>query len=635
MSHVCKTISLCAIALAWAQSARPQTGATPTAPALTAPTYTITTIAGTGTPGYAGDGGPANLAQLYLPFAAVFTGGSLYIADQVNNVVRIVTGGNISTLAGNGTEGYLGDGKAANAAELFDPTGIVVDSKGNVYVSDTRNQVVRMITTAGIISTFAGNVNEGAGISGDTGTAVTAQLDFPGGLALDSQNNLYIADTANNKIRIVSSASGNEINTFAGNLFADYAGDGGPAIDAELNNPEGVAVDGAGNVYIADTSNNRIRMVTPDGNIHTVAGNGIAGRSGDGGNALDAELNTPEGVAVDAAGNIYIADTFNQRIRMVLTNGKIFTIAGGAGTGYTGDGGGALSATFTFPSDVFVDAQGNVYVTDSGNYVIREMSPVSAVPAGPGAPAISPGGVISASGFGGFSTIAPDTWIEIYGANLAADSRAWAAGDFQGLNAPTAIDRTTVTIGGQDAFIEYVSPGQVNAQVPSTTPTGTQPVIVGTAAGISPAFNVNVVAMQPAFYAPPQLSIGGNQYIGALMLDGKTFVGPPGAFPGITTARAHPGQTITLYGVGFGAVDPPTLAGQVSPLSSEVFSFPVISIGGVQVQETYKGLAPGSVGLYQFNIVVPAVGSSDTAAVTLSINGVAGTQTLVTSIQNP
>lgn len=630
MIHVSKTISLCAIALAWAQSAGAQTG-----PTLTAPTYTITTIAGTGTPGYAGDGGPANQAQLYLPFAAVFTGGSLYIADQVNSVVRIVTSGNISTLAGNGTEGYLGDGGAANQAELFDPTGIVVDSKGNVYVSDTRNQVVRMITTAGIISTFAGNNSEGAGISGDTGTAVTAQLDYPGGLALDASNNLYIADSANNKIRIVSSASGNEINTFAGNLFGDYAGDGGPAIDAELNNPEGVAVDGAGNVYIADTSNNRIRMVTPDGNIHTVAGNGIAGHSGDGGQALDAELDSPEGVAVDAAGNIYIADTFNQRIRMVLTNGKIFTIAGGAGAGYTGDGGAALRATFTFPSDVFVDAQGNLYVTDSGNYVIREMSPAAAVPSGPGTPAISPGGVISASGFGGFATVAPDTWIEIYGTNLAADSRLWAASDFQGLNAPTAIDRTTVTIGGQDAFIEYVSPGQVNAQVPSTTPTGTQPVIVSNAAGISPPFKVNVVAVQPAFYAPPQLTIGGNQYIGALMLDGQTFVGPPGAFPGITTARAHPGQTITLYGVGFGAVNPPTLAGQVSPLSSEVYSFPVISIEGVQVQETYKGLAPGSVGLYQFNIVVPAVASSDTAAVTLSINGVPGTQTLVTSIQNP
>jgi uncharacterized protein (TIGR03437 family) len=376
-------------------------------------------------------------------------------------------------------------------------------------------------------------------------------------------------------------------------------------------------------------------MVTPDGNIHTVAGNGTADRTCDGGQALEAELNHPEGLAIDTAGNIYIADTFNQRIRMVLTNGKIFTIAGGSGEGYTGDGGPALSATFTFPSSVFVDAQGNLYVTDSGNYVIREMSPSAAVPAGPGTPAIAPGGVISASAFGGFPAIAPDTWIEVYGANLAADSRLWAASDFVGTNAPTALDRTTVTIGGQDAFIEYVSPTQVNAQVPSTTPTGPQPVIVSNAVGISPAFDVTVVAMQPAFYAPPQLVAGGNQYIGALMLDGKTFVGPPGAFPGIATARAHPGQTITLYGVGFGDVNPPTPAGQVSPSSSEVYAFPVISISGVQVQETYKGLAPGSVGLYQFNIVVPAVASSDTAQVTLTINGTLGTQTLYTSIQNP
>jgi uncharacterized protein (TIGR03437 family) len=624
MIHVRKTILVCSIALCWAQSARAQTP----------PTYSITTIAGSGTPGYAGDGGPANQAQLYLPFAAVFAGGNLYIADQVNNVVRIVTNGNINTLAGNGVAGYLGDGKAANQAELYNPTGIVVDSKGNVYVSDTRNQLVRLISTAGVISTFAGNSIEGAGISGDSGTAVSAQLDYPAGLALDSKNNLYIADAANNKIRIVTQATGNPINTFAGNLFGDFAGDGGPAINAELNNPQGVAVDAAGNVYIADTLNHRIRVVTPDGNIHTVAGNGNAGRSGDGGQALEAELNHPEGVAVDTAGDIYIADTFNQRIRMVLPNGKIFTIAGGSGAGYTGDGGAALSATFTFPTSVFVDSQGNVYVTDSGNYVIREMSP-SAVPAGNGPPAIKSGGVISASAFGGFPTIAPGTWIEIYGANLAADARLWAASDFDGSNAPTSLDRTMVTIGGQNAFIDYVSPTQVNAQVPSTTPSGTQPVILSTAAGISSALNVTVVGTQPAFYAPPQLVTGGNQYIGALMLDGKTFVGPPGAFPGITSARAHPGQTITLYGVGFGDVNPPTLAGQVAPPSSEVYAFPVISIAGVQVQETYKGLAPGSVGLYQFNIVVPVVASSDAASVTLSINGTPGAQTLYTSIQNP
>jgi uncharacterized protein (TIGR03437 family) len=281
-----------------------------------------------------------------------------------------------------------------------------------------------------------------------------------------------------------------------------------------------------------------------------------------------------------------------------------------------------------------VDPQGNLYVTDSGNYVIREMSP-SVAPVGNGTPAIKAGGVITASAFGGFPTISSESWIEIYGSNLAADSLLWAIGDFDGSSAPTALDRTAVTIGGQNAFVEYVSSGQVNVQVPSNVPAGTQPLIVSTAAGISSVFNVNVVGLQPAFYAPPQLVIGGKQYIGALMLDGKTFVGPPGAGPGITTTRAHPGQTITLYGIGFGDVNPPTPAGQVAPSSSEVFSFPVITIEGVQVQETYKGLAPGSVGLYQFNIVVPPVASNDAAPVTLSVNGTPGTQTLYTAIQNP
>ncbi len=621
MIQVYKTIFLCSVALMWAQSAGAQT----------APTYTISTVAGSGSSGFAGDGGTPTSAQLFLPYAAVFANGNVYIADQVNNRIRLASASSISTLAGTGTAGYDGDGKAASAALLFNPSGIVVDGSGNVYFSDTRNQVIRKITTAGIISTYAGNNAQGAGLNGDTGTATNAQLNTPAGLALDSKGNLYIADAANNKIRIVTTANG--INTFAGNTFSDFAGDGGQAINAEMHNPQGVAVDAVGNVYIADTFNDRIRMVTLDGVMHTVAGNGIAGFKGDGGQALNASLNHPEGIAVDAAGSLYIADTFNQRIRMVLPNGKIVTIAGTGGQAYTGDGGPATAASLNFPSSVFVDPSGNLYVSDSQNYVIRKLTP-SAVVVSPGVPAIKAGGIVTASGFGGLSTVSPGSWIEIYGSNLSADARLWTASDFTGSTAPTSLNRTTVTVGGIPAFVEYVSPGQVNALLPSGLGAGQQAVFVQNSAGISASFNVNVVQNQPSFYAPSQLVIGGKQYIGALFLDGKTFVAPPSAIPGITTARAKPGDVITLYGIGFGDVSPFTPAGQIAPPSSSLATFAVINIDGVQATKQYAGLAPGSVGLYQFNIVVPNIPPDDLAKVTLSQGNAVGTQTLYIAVGN-
>jgi uncharacterized protein (TIGR03437 family) len=257
----------------------------------------------------------------------------------------------------------------------------------------------------------------------------------------------------------------------------------------------------------------------------------------------------------------------------------------------------------------------------------------SAVTVGPGMPTISPGGVITASAFGASSTLGPGSWIEIYGSNLAADSRLWTGSDFTGVNAPISLDRTEVLIGGEPAFVEYVSPNQVNAQIPSDFPAGTTPLVVRNALGTSAAVNVTVTSLQPEFYAPTQLLIGGKQYIGAL--DGATFVAPPGSVPGLVTARAHVGDVLTLYGIGFGDTNPLIPAGQVAVQSNSVMTFPQIFVGGIQAAFNYKGLAPGEVGLYQFNIVVPAVASSDLVPVTLVVAGVPGTQVLYTAIQNP
>ena len=238
-----------------------------------------------------------------------------------------------------------------------------------------------------------------AGFGGDGGPAKLAMLNQPEGVAVDASGNLYIADTDNNRIRKISPDG--IITTVAGTEIAGFSGDSGPASQAQLNHPEGVAVDASGNLYIADTGNNRIRKISPNGIITTVAGNGIAGFSGDNGPASQAQLNQPEGVAVDASGNIYIADTDNDRIREVSPDGMIVTIAGDAG--FSGDGGPASQAQLNHPEGVAVDASGNLYIADTGNNRIRKISPngIITTVAGNGTPAIlnAPTGIaVGASG---------------------------------------------------------------------------------------------------------------------------------------------------------------------------------------------------------------------------------------------
>src|SRR5579872_1889064 len=595
--------------------------------AQSSPAYTIKTVAGNGTAGYSGDKGPATSAQIYSAFSvAVDAAGNLYIADGGNNCIRKVDGtGTITTVAGNGTAGFSADGTAATSAEIADPQGVALDASGNLYIADSQNSLIRMVGSNGQIATVVGNINEIPGFSGDGGPAVNAQIYHPSGLTIDNSGNLYIADTSNNLIRMVAPST--EITTVAGNGQVGHSGDGGSATNAQLKNPEAVAVDAAGNLYIADASNNRIRKVV-NGTITTVAGNGTAGYSGDGGRAINAELNNPEGVAVDASGNIFIADEFNDRIRMVTPSGTITTVAGTGSAGYSGDGGTATSAQLFFPSGVAVDAAGRIFVADNQNNRIRLLTPV------PQPPSISAGGVVSAGQFGAFSSIAPGSWIEIYGSNLAAQSRSWTTADFSGVNAPTSLDGTKVTIGGQAAFVAYISGGQVNAQVPSNVAAGSQPVTVTTANGTSAAYTVTVNATQPGLFAPSSLNIGGKQYAGAFFSDGTTYVLPPGAVASIASREAKPGETITLYGTGFGPVTPTMPAGEIIQQSNAVVQTVEILFGQTPATLSYWGLAPGEIGLYQFNVVVPNITSSDAVPLTFTLGGVAGTQTLYTAVQN-
>jgi sugar lactone lactonase YvrE len=338
----------------------------------------ILTVAGDGILGYQGDGGAATAAELHQPQGvALDSAGNIYIADFVNNLVRKVAAstGIITTVAGNGTYGFSGDGGRATSAELNQPYGVAADAAGNIYIADSGNSRIREVSAStGIITTVAGNGLYGSSVDG--GLATNASLSTPFGVAVDSVGNIYIADTNSCKIRKVTASTG-IITNVAGIAFScSYSGDGGPATSATLNYPYAVAVNSSGNIYIADTNNERIREVNAGtGIISTVAGNGTIGNGGDGGPATSSPLNQPEGVAVDNSGNIYFADPNDPRLREVeASNGIITTIAGTGVNGYTGDEGPAIAAELSEPSGVAVDSAGDVFVADYGNGVVREIS---------------------------------------------------------------------------------------------------------------------------------------------------------------------------------------------------------------------------------------------------------------------
>jgi uncharacterized protein (TIGR03437 family) len=338
--------------------------------------YVINTVAGRGVATFSGTS--AKSAQLYDPGrVATDAAGNLYFSDSYfNQVFQVAPSGAISVVAGNGTWGHTGDGGPAKAAQLDGPAGIALDKAGNLYIADKFNDVIRMVTPAGIISTFAGDGNEG--YLGDGGPATQAELDEPTGLAFDSAGNLYIADSNNAEIRQVTPTG--TINTVAGNGFPDYAGDGGSATQASLDYPEGVAVDAAGNLYIADTGNFAIRKVAA-GTITTYAGYGdVNSGNGDGGQAYDAVLDDPVDVAVDATGNVYIADDYDWVIRKVTASTSIITTYVGDGNwGFGGDGGPLNSADLGTPTGIGFDASGNLYIAQSDVRVVRKVSAANAI----------------------------------------------------------------------------------------------------------------------------------------------------------------------------------------------------------------------------------------------------------------
>ena len=400
----------------------------------------ISTIAGTGTYGYSGDGGLATNAALRTPYSiCVDSSNNLYFSDFNNSAIRMISpSGLISTIAGTGTAGYSGDGGAATAAMLRNPFGVFVDSTGYIYVADSGNNRVRRFTLGGAISTLAGDGNAttlnnptsvyvdnagrvyisetgnnrirmfdggalttvaGGGTGGDGGLATSARLSGPRGIFGDSAGNIYFADTTNQRIRRFT--PGGIINTFAGNGTAGFSGDGGSATAAALRNPFGVFVSNTGSIYIADTFNNRIRRFDVGGNITTIAGDGTTGASGDGGIITYADLNLPRGGSFDSTGNLYFADTLHNRIRKIAAGTKIIsTIAGSGIYGFSGDGGPATAAVFNTPQGVYLDGAGAIYIADTNNNRIRKIdagSNIISTIAGGGSPADNLGDGLSAT----------------------------------------------------------------------------------------------------------------------------------------------------------------------------------------------------------------------------------------------
>jgi sugar lactone lactonase YvrE len=336
----------------------------------------------------------------YPQGVAADASGNIYIADTYNRRIRMVTKstGNITTVAGDGkySADTGGDGGQATSAYLYYPSDVAVDASGNIYIADTYVSRIRMVTkSTGIITTVAGKVvNDYKGDNGDGGLATSAYLYYPYGVAVDASGNIYIADSGLNRIRMVTKSTG-IITTVAGggtlgiggNEMSGYSGDGGLATSARLAGPNGVAVDTSGNIYIADSYNNRVRMVTKStGIITTVAGNGTPSiYKGEGRLATSVSVKNPHKVAVDASGNIYIVDTIF--IMMVTKSTGIITILVDSGRlGYSGDGGPAKSATVNNVYGVALDASGNIYIADTYNHCIRMITPIGPAPTRPPSP---------------------------------------------------------------------------------------------------------------------------------------------------------------------------------------------------------------------------------------------------------
>ena len=549
---------LCSSAAGWAQQ------------------YTITTYAGNGIQGYFGDQGPPAGAELSSPGSVAFdSSGNAYIADTGNHRIRKIASGVINTVVGTGVVGYTGDKGPATSAQLNTPAGIALDPSNNLYIADSATNVIRQVSSSQTITTYAGDGN--SGLLGDNAPATNAEMAGPNSVAVDADGNLYIADTNNGVIRKVSKAG----------IITTVVPKGG------IGHPTSIAIDSKGALYIADPGLQRVVKWAANA-LTIIAGNGVAGFGGDGGPATLAQLNSPKGVAVDNLGNVYIADANNSRIRKV-SGGIINTIAGNGRFDYTGDDGPALKAALRFPSCVTVDSAGNVYVCDSNNGVVRQLQPVS--------PVLSDGGVTNAASY--LAQVSPGALASVFGSNIASSSAGAS------LPLPPNLNGVSVSVNGRAASVLYVTTNQVNFQVPWET-TGTTAAITVSVGGL--ASNSVTVPLRTA--APGLFFVAATGAAVVVNFADNTLNSP--ANPAVA------GSTIIAYLTGSGPLDngfPPDGAATPSSPLYQVTSPKSATIGTAAATVGFLGLAPGFVGILQANITVPAGLAPGDYPLTVTING--------------
>jgi uncharacterized protein (TIGR03437 family) len=556
----------------------------------------------------------------------------------------------ITTVAGTGTSGYGGDGGPANQAKLNQPAGLGVDGSGNVYVLDAGNFRIRKIATSGIITTVVGN-----GTAGTVGTVlkegVATQLaESPVLFTVGRDGTIYFTEVAAKKVdpsgnltvigfdqgvfsatALTLDRSGtlyfailSIVNKYIPNGFSEHVagaippglpGDDGPALQGSFF-VSGLASDAAGNIYIADGSNNTVRKFAPGGNITTVAGSGTAGFSGDGGPARQAQLNNPVSVAVDGSGNIYIADSINGRVRRVDPSGIITTVAGqGRGLGSTADGIPAVQANLSSITSLVVDDNGNLYILDSSHNRVRKVSFQTILTV----PQISQGGVGNAASFA--TVLAPGELFSIFGTNLASTTASAA-----GVPLPMTLAGASVTVNGKAAPLVFVSPTQINAQLPYEVtqfdPAFPFPAVVVTSGGVASlaANSATILGSAPGIF-----QYGTNRAIAQNQDNSLNASDKP----------AKVGSTIIVYVTGGGALDHTVATGAGAPSNplARVVQPITATIGGQPATVSFAGLTPGFVGLVQVNLVVPAL-ASGSYPVVLKANAFTSNAPLITVTGN-
>jgi uncharacterized protein (TIGR03437 family) len=655
---------------------------------------TVRTIAGTGAPGSSGDGGPATSATLTLPFGLAFdragnlfigeysTGrvrrvtpdgviatvaqhacprancsvwglavdgaGDLYIADGISTIAKMTPDGAIATIAGSDPAGFSGDGGSAATARFYAPSGIALDHAGNLYVADTQNQRIRKISPDGIVTTVAGNgagmfsgdggppvggvllgpgrdatksqlqfpvavlpddsgnlfiaeqslvrkvdaagrlfAIAGTNAPGEGGIATSAQLQTPASVATDAARNIYFSDASANRVRRIG-ADG-ILTTVAGTGEQGYEGDGGPASAAVLNRPLGIALDGAGNLYVADSQNQCVRKIGSDGIVRTVLARG-AGAAG----SADSGLFIPTSLAVDRSGNLYIADPLMQRVRKLAPDGTLQTVAGGGPSDHLGDGGPAIGAFLQNPEGIAFDPAGNLYIADSGQHRIRRVSPAGIIStvAGKGNDRVEP----VRDGIPAISAYLPDP------AAVAVDAKGnvFISDRYDSSVRVVGADGIITTLAGYGADVAGADGGPAFA-VGLSTPHG---ILTDATSGLYVAEG-DSIAPGRVRRIEPQPATGGTPRLWAVLNDGSWQRGEP----------FSPGAIVSLFGTDLG----PTAGVTNRPNSSGRYG---TDLAGVRV--LFNGI-PAPIlyaQAYQVNVVVPFAVPLETAvAVEVTYNG--------------